>query len=866
MPSVFRKATPDRTPNSFLQKFSIIGTVSAETIPFQEIESKWQKFWEDQGFFRAPQTPRPGKKFYCLVMFPYPSGTAHMGHFRNYTLADVAARRAQMEGYDVLHPIGWDGFGLPAENAAIQHKIDAAQWTRDNICRMREQFRSWGLSYDWSREFATCDPRYYRWNQQFFIQMFHKGLAYQKHAPVNFCPKCQTVLANEQVGEAGECWRCQAPVVQKHLRQWFLKLSQYAEELLRDMRELEGGWSAYVLQMQRNWIGKSEGAEIYFEIADCESRIADFKIENPEIRNPKLTIFTTRPDTLFGATFMVLAPEHPWVEPLTVPDQKAKVHSYMEQTKKKSLLQRTRQEGEKEGVFTGSYALHPATQEKIPLWVSDYVLMEYGTGAIMAVPAHDARDFEFAKKHRLPIRYVIFPKNRKNSEESAYEEEGILRNSGAFDGLSNLEAKGKIVEQLARRKLAQPKIQYHLKDWLISRQRAWGTPIPILHCPQCGAVPVPQEQLPVQLPPNIPYGATGESPLTRVESFVKASCPKCRGAAKRETDTMDTFVDSSWYYARYCDPKNEKEPFDKKTAQAWLPVDLYIGGIEHACMHLIYARFFHKVLRDLGWVNSPEPFPKLLNQGMVTLGGTAMSKSKGNTVDPQGMIRKYGADTLRLFILFAAPPEKNLEWSEEGVEGCLRFLNRIWRKVLDFSSTPKAAAAQTSAAESLTKKTHRTIEKVTQDLRRLSFNTAIASLMELTNSLYAYQVCGDETSGQTLKTLVRLLYPFAPHVAEEMWSKLGETQTLVLSPWPQANPAKLSEAACTLAVQVNGRFRDRVQIQKDADAREAQNAAQDRPKIRRHLGSQKISKVIFVPNKLINLITENNASAAKVKD
>ena len=809
-------------------------------LPFKEIEPKWQKNWADSGMGTAPKTPRQGKKHYCLVMFPYPSGRLHMGHMRNYTIGDVIARFKRMQGLDVLHPIGWDAFGMPAENAAIQHKIDPAQWTRSNISVMRQQLQSLGLSYDWQREFATCDPAYYRWNQWIFIRLYEKGLAYRKKSPVNFCPKCRTVLANEQVTAEGLCWRCDSEVEQKELEQWFLKLTAYADALLEDHRLLEKGWPPEVLQMQKNWIGKSEGAEIQFETSD----------------NSSLAVFTTRPDTIFGATFMVLAPEHPLLRTLTATSQKKEVDRYVTEAKRLTSTQRTRQEREKIGVFTGSYAVNPATQSSIPIWVSDYVLMDYGTGAIMAVPAHDQRDLEFARKHRLEIVPVIqSPDSSWTPDQGAYEGEGKMVHSGPFDGLSSIEAKKKISEWLASQGKAVPKVRYHLKDWLISRQRAWGTPIPVVYCDRCGTLPVPEKDLPVLLPENVPYTGTGESPLAKAEGFFKTSCPKCGSSAKRETDTMDTFVDSSWYYARYCDPKNSSGPFDPPTAKAWLPVDQYIGGIEHACMHLIYARFFHKVLRDIGLLEDSEPFTRLLTQGMVTLGGTAMSKSRGNVVDPQTILDKYGADTARLFILFAAPPQKSLEWSEEGVEGCWRFLNRVWRLAQKIRELP--AGPEDSGGETIFPTTHRTIRRVTRDLDQFGFNTAIAALMELTNLLVNYPRLGDAASGESVRLLVRMLAPFAPHAAEEMWSVLGESGSVFWHPWPAPDDRWLRMKKIQIVVQINGKVRDHLEMEPGAPESDVIQKALELPHIRPNVSKESIVKTIYVPEKLVNLVVKS---------
>ncbi|MFN3966482.1 MAG: leucine--tRNA ligase, partial [Endomicrobiia bacterium] len=679
---------------------------------FKSIEQKWQITWQENKIFETLLNSKEKPKFYCLVMFPYPSGHLHMGHVRNYIIGDVIAQYKRMKGFNVFHPIGWDAFGLPAENAAIKNNIHPKKWTKENIDYMRKQLKQLGISYDWSREISTCEPEYYKWNQWLFIKMFEKGLAYRKSAPVNWCPECKTVLANEQV-ENGACWRCGSNVLEKDLEQWFLKITQYAEELLDGHKLLEEGWPEEVLIMQKNWIGKSVGAEV------------DFTVGSEKIR-----IFTTRPDTLFGATFLVLSPEHIFLKKLGL-HNKPEIKEYIENSKKKTRNERIANR-EKTGVFTGLYATNPVNNEKIPVWVADYVLMEYGTGAIMCVPAHDQRDWEFAKRYNLKIKEVIKSPD-SNIEKQAYEGEGIMINSGEFNGLESEKGREEITKWLEKKGTGIKKVNYRLKDWLISRQRYWGTPIPIVYCKNCGTVPVSEDELPVVLPENVKITGTGESPLKYVPEFVNTKCPKCSSPAKRETDTMDTFVDSSWYFLRYCDPKNEDLPFDKKIIDYWVPVDQYIGGIEHACMHLMYARFFHKVLRDLGFLSSDEPFTRLLTQGMVTLGGVAMSKSRGNIVEPDEVIEKYGVDTLRLFILFAAPPEKQLEWSDQAIEGCWRFLNRIWRlKEMIYENNQKSISLSQQEKDKILRKLHQTIKKVTEDIeKRYQFNTAIAHIMEL---------------------------------------------------------------------------------------------------------------------------------------
>jgi leucyl-tRNA synthetase len=804
----------------------------AEYIPFKDIEAKWQARWEQEGLFKAPAAPsRP--KFYCLEMFPYPSGRLHMGHVRNYTIGDVIARHRFMLGFDVLHPIGWDAFGLPAENAAIKNKVQPEDWTRSNIAQMRGQLKSLGLLYDWSRELATCDREYYRWNQWFFLKMYQRGLAYRKKSPVNFCPTCKTVLANEQVSADGTCWRCDSKVELRELEQWFVRITNYAEHLLEGHALLKG-WPSQVLAMQKNWIGRSEGAEIEFQIAEADL--------------PPLKVFTTRPDTLFGATFMAIAADHPEALALALPEKKEEI----EKLARRHAVKKADADRSRAGVFTGRFAINPINGEKIPIWVAEYVLMDYGTGAIMAVPAHDQRDLEFAHKHKLAVRPVIAPISGDAPEGKAFEENGKLINSGPFSGLECEEAKRRIVERLLKEDKGKPIVRYRLKDWLISRQRAWGTPIPVIYCEKDGEVPVPEADLPVSLPKNAPFTGTGESPLKQVKEFVETTCPKCKGPARRETDTMDTFVDSSWYYARYVDSKNAEAPFGKAET-AWLPVDQYIGGIEHACMHLIYSRFFHKFMKDLGLVKEQEPFTRLLTQGMVTLGGSAMSKSKGNIVEPQVILDKYGADTARLFILFAAPPEAQLEWSDEGVEGCHRFLTRLWRiaaKIAEGNST-SAPAEETGA---LLSKAHRTVEKVSNDLERYGLNTAIAAMMELLNELSAYPSQGDEASREAAGLLVRILAPFAPHTAEELWQKLGGKESVFRTDWPKADPARLVRSEIEIAVQVNGKVRGKLTLPADLAEEKIREKALALPRVQEAMQGNTIRKVVVVPQRLVNIV------------
>ena len=813
----------------------------SEFYDFKVVERKWQKAWKDSSAFRAPD-PSAGKKYYCLVMFPYPSGKIHMGHARNYCIGDVLARTKTMKGFKVLHPLGWDSFGLPAENAAIQNKISPRDWTEKNISDMRADIQSLGISYDWDREIATCRPDYYKWNQWFFIQMFERGLAYRRKSSVNWCGSCQTVLANEQVHE-GKCWRCGAKVTQKDLDQWFFKITAYAERLLDGLKLLEGKWPDEVLTMQRNWIGKSEGAEVQF---------GDIKV------------FTTRPDTLFGATFLVLSPEHPQVKNFIAPERKTECETYIEKARSKTREERLAPNKEKTGVFSGSCAVNPVNGNKIPIWIADYVLSDYGTGAIMAVPAHDQRDYEFAKKFGIEIIRVIDPSPQPSpprgegvnvqDEGEAYEGEGTLVNSGEFDGLPALEAKNKITQKLEAEGQGKAQVTYRLRDWLLSRQRFWGTPIPMIYCLKCGLVPEKDSNLPVLLPQDAPLTGKGESPLAQMKEFVETKCPKCLGPAHRETDTMDTFVDSSWYFLRYLDPKNETAAFDARLADDWMPVDQYIGGIEHACMHLIYSRFFYKVIKDLGMTKCEEPFDNLLTQGMVTMGGAAMSKSKGNAVPVENMVERFGADTARLFVLFASPPRNQLEWSEEGVQGSFRFLNRIWRMSKSVSEgNPDGSPPEQS--KTLLKKTHQTIKKVDEDIERgFQFNTAISALMELLNALSDYPALGDSVSKDAFRTLVLLLFPFAPHLSSEIWEQMGfEPTPLSAVKFPAYDPALVKESVIEIVIQVNGKMRGKISL----DAGDSGNESQVIESCRKALsqkGIQAEDKYKFVPGRLVNFI------------
>ena len=738
---------------------------------FVEIDRKWQKKWKEDNIFKVTEDPKK-KKFYCLEMFPYPSGTLHMGHARNYTIGDSYARFMRMQGYNVLYPMGYDAFGLPAENAAIKNNVDPREWTFDNISIMKEQQSELGLSYDWSREIATCTPEYYKWNQWIFLKFYEKGLAYRKKSGVNWCPSCQTVLANEQV-EDGKCWRCKNEVTEKFLEQWYFKITDYAEELLNDIDKLEH-WPERVKIMQKNWIGKSHGVMINFPLKD---------------RSGHVEIFTTRPDTIFGATFMVMAPEHPMLaELIQGSDNAEEVQKYAGKVMAEEKFLRTADNKEKEGIFTGKYAINPFTNEPIPIYVANFVLMEYGTGAIMAVPAHDERDFEFAMKYKLKIRQVIEPTDKKEYH-GAFTGDGILVNSGSFNDMRNIEAISEISDFVEHKGWGKKTVQYKFRDWLISRQRYWGTPIPIIYCEKCGMLPVHENDLPVILPTDVKFTGEG-NPLDKSEKFVNTKCPKFQGSARRETDTMDTFVDSSWYFLRYTDSKNTNLPFSRESAQYWMPVDQYIGGIEHAILHLLYARFFTKALRDFGLVNVDEPFSRLLTQGMVTLHGQVMSKSKGNVVDPREITKKYGADTLRVFILFAALPEKELEWSDSGIQGIYRFLQKVVRLVEDNKVKSEANFDNAKLAgrdKYILSKLNSTIEKIGLDMYEFRFSQAIVALMEFTNLIHKYSTedgKNDSVVNDSIRKLVLLLSPFAPHICEELWHHIHRAHYVSLESWP----------------------------------------------------------------------------------
>ncbi len=806
----------------------------------QEYEEKWHARWEqDAALYRT--AVNPAKKYYVLEMLPYPSGRLHMGHARNYSIGDALARYKRMQGFDVLHPMGWDAFGLPAENAALQQKRQPREWTLANIAQMKKGLKRLGFSLDWEREVATCEPEYYRWNQWFFLKMYEKGLAYRKESLVNWCPKCATVLANEQVVD-GCCWRHEDTTVeQRSLEQWFLKTTAFSEDLLNDMAQLEEGWPERVLTMQRNWIGRSEGAEV------------DFAIEG---RTEKIRVFTTRVDTIFGATCLILAPEHPLAKELIRPEDQSRLKAMIDDQGRKDPGTL-----EKDGFATAAYATNPFSGERTPIWIGNFVLMGYGTGAIMAVPAHDERDFEFCTKYGIAIRAVVAPASGGLPEtlSEAFTEYGVSINSGEFSGLPTAEARRKMATFAEARGFGKAAITYRLKDWGVSRQRYWGTPIPMIHCKSCGVVPVPEQDLPVLLPLDVEITGAGESPLARQESFWKTSCPQCGEAARRETDTMDTFVDSSWYFYRYCDPHNSKSPFDPAIVAQWFPIDQYIGGVEHAILHLIYSRFWTKVMREIGLIENTEPARKLFTQGMVLKDGAKMSKSLGNIVDPEQMVAKFGADTCRLYVLFAAPPDKDMDWQDAGVEGQFRFLGRVYRFVTRNAERQREVASEFSEADRRAlKKLHQTIAKITQDFEeRWHFNTSIAALMELTNELYA---CEEGLTGpalrEILRSLVLLLEPFTPFLAEELWEELGEQGPVFRQRWPVVNPAYLVEDVLEVPVQVNGKLRGRIRVAAAATQDETVAAAKADEKVAAFLEGKEIAKVIVVAGKLVNLVVK----------
>ena len=822
---------------------------SNDKYDFKIIEQKWQQLWEKEKTYKVNHEPGR-KKYYVLEMFPYPSGKIHMGHVRNYSIGDVVARYKRMQGFNVLHPMGWDAFGLPAENAAMKHGIHPGAWTYENIDYMRNQLKALGLSYDWDRELATCGPEYYRWEQSLLLKMLERGLIYRKETMVNWCEDCRTVLAREQVID-GACWRCDQPVLPKTMHGWFFKITDYAEELLADLDQLTG-WPEKVVTMQRNWIGKSTGLA------------CDFKVEGSD---QHITIFTTRPDTIFGVTFMSLAVEHPLLKTLTAGKvEEPQVEAFIQQTiidKQRASLE---EEQEKKGVFTGSYCINPFTGERVPIYAANFVLMEYGTGAVMAVPAHDQRDFEFARTYNLPIRIVVQPEEQSLDPanlQAASEVPGTLVNSGPFTGLDSILAQQKIIEFAEEKGFGKPYVTYRLRDWGISRQRYWGAPIPVIHCDGCGIVPVSEDALPVVLP------GTGESqgdhnPLHQQHAFISTTCPRCQKPARRETDTLDTFVESSWYFIRYTNPSWTAGPVDQAAADYWLPVDQYIGGVEHAILHLLYARFFTKMLRDLGYVNIDEPFTNLLTQGMVIKDGAKMSKSKGNVVDPNELIQQFGADTVRLFSLFAAPPERDLEWNAQGVEGASRFLNRVYRLVCQNlscfqNSSPIDVSGLNDVSRQLHRKTHQTIRRVTENIEtNFHFNTAISGIMELVN--LTVNASGDQEQlapavlRETLKTIITLLFPMVPHFCEELWQQAGQHHQLNQALWPQHNAETAREEELTIVVQVNGKVRSKLQVAADIDDQSLQQAALAEEKIAALLNNQKPKKIIVVKKKLVNIV------------
>lgn len=812
---------------------------------FKEIEKKWQNYWRKHKLFEA-DIKSSANKYYCLMMFPYPSAALHVGHGRNYIIGDAVARYKLMHGLNVLTPMGFDAFGLPAENAAIKGGIHPKTSTLNNISFMKKQFNSWGVEYDWSREVISCLPEYYKWTQWIFLKLFEKGLAYKKKAAVNWCPSCQTVLANEQVIN-GRCERCTTDVTQKDLEQWFFKITDYAERLLDDLKELEN-WPERVKTMQENWIGKSQGVNIDFKISGSDE---------------KLTCFTTRVDTIYGATYMVIAPEHPKLENiLKGVKNKSEIDLFSKKCRNMSFIERSSAEVDKAGIFTGVYVINPVNDEKIPLWIADYVLMEYGTGAVMAVPAHDQRDFDFAKKYNLPIKVVIDnPKEHLDagSMKSAYIDDGVMTNSGEFNGISNKDAASRIADFMEKRSIGKRSVHYKLRDWLISRQRYWGAPIPVIYCQKCGMLGVPEKDLPVLLPEDVEFKPHGESPLKASKKFLNTKCPKCRGDATREIDTMDTFVDSSWYFLRYISPKESKAPFDSSVVNAWLPVDQYIGGVEHAILHLLYSRFITKVLCDLKVINFNEPFKRLFTQGMITKNGEKMSKSRGNTISPDDLIAEFGADTLRLYTLFIGPPEKDAEWNPRGIEGAFRFLNRIYKLADDFKGDKNKSGIDPKILKALERKTHQTIKKVTEDLEEnFHFNTAISSAMELVNEIYAvkenYGLQDEPVMKNAIESLTLLVSPFVPHIAEEMWELLGHKPSILKESWPKFDKSLIIEEIAEVVIQVNGRIRSRVEVPLDTPEDVLKEKILKDEKVIKHLEGKPVKKFIVVKNKIVNIV------------
>ncbi len=825
----------------------------------QTLEKKWQRTWEEEKLYRTDTADTARPKYYALSMFPYPSGRLHMGHVRNYTITDVIARFKTMNGFNVLHPMGWDSFGLPAENAATKHGIAPGKWTFENIAHMRDQLKSLGLSYDWDREIFTCREDYYRWTQWLFLELYKAGMAEQKTAPVNWCESCSTVLANEQVIE-GRCWRCDNIVIQKDLKQWFFKITEYAQDLLDNLDHLPG-WPEKVKLMQRNWIGRSEGSEITFSVAG-----------HPDLGIP---IYTTRPDTIFGVTYMVLAPEHDLVAQLTTPENRAAVDAYIAQVQTKKEIERSAADLEKSGVPLGSFAINPYTQEQVPIWIADYVLKQYGTGAVMAVPAHDERDHAFARKFSLPIRQVIQnAEGNADVESAAYVEDGVLVNSGPFTGMPSEEARKKITEYAVEKGFGRFEVKFRLRDWLVSRQRYWGVPIPVIYCEACGTngspkvIPVTDENLPVRLPEDVDLTVIGRSPLSTSVSFVQATCPECGGPARRETDTMDTFVCSSWYYLRFIDPHNAKAAFDSAKANRWMSVDQYVGGIEHAILHLLYARFINLFLSKRGYLDerNREPFLHLLTQGMVLKDGAKMSKSKGNTVDPDDVFNAYGADTARFFILSDSPPQNDFDWKDAGVEGCYKYLRRVWRLVVDNRSavdlTLEAPAYDTLSGEAreLYQLTHQTIAGITQDItQEFQFNTVISKIREFTNGLGKYTPAPsgkDAVFSVAVATLLKLLAPIAPHITEELWQKLGGEGSVHRQAWPEVDKAATVADTVEVVFQVNGKVRDKASVPMGTANAALEKMALDNERVQKFMEGKPPFKVIVVPNKLVNIVVK----------
>lgn len=827
----------------------------------QEIEKKWQNIWDETNAFKTPDvSDKP--KYYALSMFPYPSGKLHMGHVRNYTITDVIARFKKANGFNVLHPIGWDSFGLPAENAAMKHHVDPETWTDENIAYMKKQLKMLGLSYDWDREVATCKPEYYKWTQWLFLQLYKKGLVYKKEAAVNWCNECGTVLANEQVID-GKCWRCDSVVEKKYLSQWFIKITDYADVLLEDLDKLSG-WGDNVKTMQANWIGKSKGAIFKFPVIDAPN---GEKIEVP--------VYTTRPDTVFGITYLVVAPEYKDIEKLTTPENKDKVEQYRENARKMSEIERLSTERVKTGVPLGTHCKNPFNGEVFPLWTADYALVEYGTGAVMAVPTHDTRDFAFAKKYNMPMKVVIAPENNTSLDAStmteAYTEEGVLVNSGEFNGIKNTKAKKAITQWAVDKGFGEFKTQYRLRDWLISRQRYWGAPIPVVYCDKCGIQPVPENQLPVLLPKDVDFSVVGKSPITTSKTFKDTVCPVCGGHAVRETDTMDTFVCSSWYYLRYSDARNSEECFNKDKVNHWLPVDQYVGGIEHAILHLLYSRFFTKALRDCGLLDFDEPFKNLLTQGMVLKDGSKMSKSKGNTVDPDEIFENYGADTARLFILSDSPPARDFDWSDAGVEGCYKFLNRVWRLIstnqdnisLDY---PKfvAGSLKDKSNDDLVRTVHIAIKGITNDISNdFQFNTVISKYRELTNAIYDWQAKKSDLTEEdkqvlsfAVVSLIKLMSPVAVHLTEEAWHDLGGEKSIHEEPWCEWDENLAKSSSITLVVQVNGKVKDKIEVDESLDQEEMKQVALNSEKVKTLTDGKTIVKTIVVPKKLVNIVVK----------